>query len=338
MSRPNQETINHLSAPLYTPYSEADFDGYHAAPLLLSGEFADEALVTRQKRIAKALVAAVHGELAPFAKERVRHFVADSITSRMQQREGLNGTSYNDRLYNTPHYDMVANFTNDEIDEVCERVRQGEGTPCENEMARRALGMSSVELANLTIIGNYRRDLEYPMWEDVGELVGKDVTPKPEEMYGLKLLSFDRDIRQHRHIGAMRIEMKRVLGQVEDGTTAKARTTAIINTSPSSGFDQGLIERFKRLSKPEQVAELPEFQRAIAWLISSEAPEGIVLSRNETVYAENEIMRRAISQRRLFVRPTPLVAPVVAHGGGRRGSIESILELQAIDQSGWLNV
>lgn len=334
MSRPSQESSTSLSAPHYETYSEADFDGYHAAPLLLSGGEADVTLVARQDAIADAFERAVHGELADVAKEGVRAFVATSIRERMHQREALNSASYSHRLFPAPYTDMITDMTALEVDDVCETVKLGLGTPCQNELARRALGMSSVEIANLTVIGDFRRDLEAPMWEDVSELVGKDATPQPDQMYRLKLLGFDRpDIMRQRHIGAMRVEMKRRIGSIGDDTMVKARTTAIINTSPSSGFDQSLIERFKQVGgKPELISELPEFKRAMAWLISSELSYGIVLSRNETVYAENEGIRRALSQSRLFVRPNPRET---IRTSSTSGTIEAIRELAELDRASW---
>lgn len=336
MSRSNQESITPLSAPHYEAYSEAVFDGYNAAPLLLSGEEANQTFIARQDAIADAFERAVHGELVDVAKEGVRNFVATSIRERMHQREALNSASYSHRLFPAPYTDMIADISADEVDNICKIVKFGLGTPCQNELARRAFGMSSVEIANLTVIGDFRRELEVPMWEDVSELVGKDATPQPEQMYRLKLLGFDRpDIMKQRHIGALRVEMKRRIGSIGDDTMVKARTTAIINTSPSSGFDQSLIERFKQVGgKPELISELPEFKRAMAWLISSELSYGIVLSRNETVYAENEGIRRALSQSRLFVRPNPLEAIKTS---STSGSIESIRELAEIDRASWVN-
>lgn len=270
-------------------YSEADFDGYSAAPLLIVGGNARPELIEAQDRLADNFVNAVHGELDSLVKPGVVSFVAHSITSRMQQREGLNGVSYTGRAYAKPNYTQARPHSVDAIDEACEAICTGSGTVLQNEIARRALGMQTAEYANLTVIGEFRKHLESSMWDDVSELVGEDATPHYTQMYGIKFISFDRDINNSAHIGAMRIGMKRIIGRTSFGATVKGRTTAIINMSPSTGVGTELIDEFvstHRERKP--IDELPSFQNAVRWLVETNLPEGLVLARNETVYGVDE--------------------------------------------------
>jgi len=258
-------------------YSEDDFDGSNAAPLLIVGQEAKKILVDSQDALAHNFVELAHSELSSFVKPSIVTFVARSVVSRMHQREGLNGVSYNQRLFK--------GFPDATASEACEKAKYGRGTPIENEIARHAFGMKSVEYANLTIIGDARKNLEPKMWDQVGELFDIDATPKPDQMYGLQVLGFDRDIRTSSHIGAMRIGMKRYLGETKLGAIGKARTTAIVNLSPSTGFDSNLVDLFRETAiKGNNIADLPEFQSAVKWLVETELPSGLVLARNETVY------------------------------------------------------
>jgi len=272
-------------------YSERDFDGYSAAPLLIIGEDADPELVKRQNELAGSFTQLVDTELGGVAKPNVTQFVAQSIISRMHQREGLNGSSYLNRPNDTPHF-VDHHLSGEEIIEACDHLRQGTGSVLQNEIARKAFGMTSVEYANLTIVGDARKQLERPMWDEVSELTGGDAMPHAKDVYSFKVLEFDRDIRSDMNIGAMRIGMKRHLGTTEYGAEVKVRTTAIIK--PTALFrHMGKTHTDYRdfTSKLQEAAQfhkdfshVPEFSNAIEWLIESSLPPEIVLARNETVY------------------------------------------------------
>ena len=289
---------NILADKAYMPsmrrYSADDFDGYRAAPLLIVGQEADPELVTRQDELAWRMVDAAYGEVVTVAKPSVALFVARSTLARMQQREGMNGISYMHRSFTEPRIEQVPDADEGAIYEACRLAQRGEATPYQNDMARRALGMASVELANLTIFNEFRKELEPDMWQAVSDLAGRDASPKADESYGLRILGFDRDIFQYQHVGAVRVGMKRHIAELDDGTHIKSRTTAIINVSPSSGFDQDILDQFRECqghSNPfEKMAEVSEFRRAVSWIIDSDLNPGIVLARNETVYEDSTCM------------------------------------------------
>jgi hypothetical protein len=266
-------------------YNEADFDGHNSAPLLIIGDEADPRLIARQDQLHRLFEQLARSELGSYVKPSVIDFVIQSIQSRMNQREGLNGMSYINRKYKYPQYSEVPDYPEEYVLESTEESKYGGGIMLQKEIARQAFGSDSTEFGNITMIADKRKEQERSIWEDAGSLVGKDATPKPEDMYSLQVLGFDRDIRTSAHIGAMRIGMKRYLGVTEFETTVKARTTAIINTSPSAGFDPDLIELFRDTAiAGKKIAELPEFKKAVSWLVESELPSGLVLARNETVY------------------------------------------------------
>lgn len=266
-------------------YREDDFDGYSAAPVLIIGQDADPRLVAQQDALAQNFRKLVHSELSEFARPAVRSFVEHSIISRMNQREGLNGHSYLGRRNKLPDYSLLPDINPSEIDEACERLNCGSGKAVQNELARVALDMDTVEYDNITVIGSARKQLEPAMWDDVSELVGADARPNPDRMYGHQVLGFDRDIRSSSHIGAMRIGMKRFLGTTEYGQTVKARTTAIINMSPSTGIDSEIVESFRYSAQHgKSITNSPQYQNLVKWLVSNELSQGVVLARNETVY------------------------------------------------------
>lgn len=285
-------------------YSEDDFDGHHAAPLLLIGEEQNEEVKNTQDRFIDSISALTESEISKYASSRVVGFSVMAITARIHQREALNANSYIRRPYRTPCYDEFPDMSSSDIDVICEKVRYGHGTAIENEIARVALGMESVEYGNLTIIGEKRKQLEESLWGEVSELVGRDASPTPDGVYRMSVLGFDRDIRLPGNVnyGAMRIGLKRHVGTTPYGATVKNRTTAIINTSTETGIDRSLRELFretaiKATARDEETGEpkneieglnaithLPEFQRCVYWLMTTDISEGIVLARNETVY------------------------------------------------------
>lgn len=274
-------------------YREDDFDGYKAAPVLIIGQDADPALIASQDELARNFGKLVYSELGDYARPAVLNFVEHSITSRMSQREGLNGHSYLQRSHKQPDYSLLPHVDPTEIDEACEHLRCGSGTALQNELARVAFGMDSVEYTNLTVIGSARKQLEPAMWNDVSKLVDADATPNPSRMYGHQVLGFDRDIRSSSHIGAMRIGMKRFLGTTEHGQIVKARTTAIINMSPSTGIDSDIVDSFRYSAQHNMnITRSLQYQNLVKWLVSNELSQGVVLARNETVYGAKEGVKR----------------------------------------------
>lgn len=265
-------------------YSEDDFDGYSAAPLLIVGRRANRKLVESQDDLARKFVLLTRAELGSYVKPPIVDFVARSLVSRMHQREALNSNSYIRRSHRFPNYIALAK-AGELFSGVPRKARYGKGNPISNDLARHAFGMDSIELANITVIGEARKDVESKMWDAVGELIGEDATPHADQMYGYQVLGFDRDIRTSSHIGAMRFGMKRFLGETKFGATAKVRSTLNVNLSPSSGFDPDLVDYFRETAiKGNPIGDLPEFESAAGWLIEAELPPGLVLARNETVY------------------------------------------------------
>lgn len=285
------------------PYSEADFDGYRAAPLLIIGGHAKPELIANQDRLMHQFGEVTEQELIGFVKPDVVSFVSDAITTRMQQREGLNGTEYLRRLHKIPHLFCVPDAGPLEVYEACRNALYGRGSVLQNDMARRAFGMASAEYANLTIVGEFRRNLEVPMWADISELIDEDATPKYEQMKNLQVIGFEQSLasRSHatpQHIRAMRIGMKRDIGVLDDGTVLKGRTTAIINTRPSSGFNQDdVVEIYEAHQEKADMRTIEALCRVARRLVDEVIEPGVVLGRNETVYGFNEAMNERITAR-----------------------------------------
>lgn len=290
---------NHLHFDEPRSYSEADFDGYQAAPLLLVGTNAQESLIEAQDRMARKFGEVAHGELAEHVTPRIIDYVARSIEIRMQQREGQNATAYMRRLYHEqPAYHLVDGASREEVEIACNRALYGGATVAQNDMARRAFGMVSGEYANLTIISDFRKDLEAPMWAEVGELVHSQATPHYEQMSNFKVFGFDCDITKAPYIGAVRIGMKRDIGRSADGALVKGRTTAIISPQHYSEFKQSDAQAIRKaVLERVEMAEVPEFRKIVRWLIEEHPPAGVVLARNETVYGFSEDTLSKATQR-----------------------------------------
>jgi hypothetical protein len=96
----------------------------------------------------------------------------------------------------------------------------------------------------------------------------------------------------------MRIGMKRDIVVLDDGTFFKGRTTAIINTRPSSGFDQGdVVEIYEAHQEKADMRTIEALCRVARRLVDEVIEPGVVLGRNETVYGFNEAMNERITAR-----------------------------------------
>lgn len=268
------------------PYSEADFDDYRAAPLLLVGPSADPELIAVQDELAHKFNEVAHHKLSKYVKPEVVSFVGRSISTRMQQREGQNGSEYMRRLHPEVFcYEDVPTVPEEQVDEAVEKALWGLGSPRQNHIAHIALGMVAGEYANLTIIDDFRKDLDVPMWAEFSDLLGIDATPHHNQMSNFKILGFDRDIRRSSHVGAIRIGMKRDIGTLPDGTVVKDRTTAIVAPQHYSQFRHAEAVAIRdALLEQRDATVIPEFTRLVRWLIEESPDPGVVLARNITVY------------------------------------------------------
>ena len=301
------------SSPIQRSYSEANFDGSRPAPLKLIGEDADKALVARQDALIVMMQKASHDELRGVVTDDVADFVAQGVTSRMHMREGLNSMSYRNRLHQHPHPWLVKSASWKETIEACRVTVAGAQSVRQSDMAQRALGMASIEYKNLTMFGEFRRELEAPMWDEMSEFLGVDATPHGDQVYRMKLLGFKGDLLKNREIGAMRIELKRHIecGVLDNGTVVKSRSTATINTSFRSAFDQTVMDSLREMhheaiksDKKVDLSTNPEFIKYVGYLVDNSLPAGLVLARNETSYGGNaqladEIRRRDEARRRM---------------------------------------
>ncbi len=269
-------------------YDESDFDGYSAAPVCLIGEDADPELVARQHKMSETFAVAVHGEFNGIVRPSVENFVIHSIRNRMRSREGQNSAAYHMRLHREPMLDYLPGVFMDDVHTACEAIKTGRASVRQAYIARLALGMTSIEFANLTMVGSFRRELEEHMWEEVSDLVGSDARPvSPSDYYRVQALGFDRPLEDAQHLGAVRVGLKRKLGVLSDGTEVKARTTAVVNVGSTSGVArQDVMEMIHAGREHRSIVDLPSFHSLINRILENDftAP---VLARNVTIYGFN---------------------------------------------------
>lgn len=300
------------SEPAHT-YSEVDFDGDRPAPFRLVGRDADAQIIARQDALIENMRGASRQQLEPIVSDEVVDFVINGIISRMHMREAINSFSYTQRLYRLPLPWLVKDHPWLETIQASRETIQGARNVYQSDMAQRAFGMASIEYKNLTMLGEFRRDLEEPMIDELSEFLGVDATPKAEHVYRMKLLGFSHDLLKEKEIGAMRIELKRHIpgGELDNGTVVKGRSTASINTGFRSDFDQTVIEslreaKFEALRDNQKLEfdDNPEFMRYVGYLIDNQLPPGLVLARNETLYGGNaelaDKIRARDQRKRLF--------------------------------------
>lgn len=314
-------------------YTTSDLDGYNAAPVLLVGEDADSELVERQRLLAERFANAAHGEFDGIYRDKTVNFIIHSIHNRMHSREGLNASAYMSRLYRQPVYEFAPEFSREIIDEACAAVKNATATVMQNEIARKVWGMSSVEYTNLTLVNDFRGELEEPMWDEVSELTGHDVRPTHLDDYQIekaRILGFDRLLEGAQHIGALRIGLKRTVGELEDGTLVKVRTSAVVNTNHNSHVDRAFIndiletanqkvtitgrdgeffaeETINSDAALDRINKLPGFKPFVQRLIEEQFRPDEVLARNETVYGTNPQTAHQLKIYKAETTPLPII-------------------------------
>ncbi|MNQ90608.1 hypothetical protein D3C85_1059550 [compost metagenome] len=231
---------------------EAVYRPYESTPLDLS----DETLDAHQSDVRRMMSQLIDHELADKVSGSVLRFVHHSVLTRMIQRDGSNGASYTSRLHDTIPADFDEALR-DEALQACAATKAGTALMIQSEVTRDVLGMPSAEYGNLTIIGSKRAEHFPDMSSEASELLGKDISGiKP---YRIQVVGFDRepDGRKNNHLGAMRVKIKRHLGELDNGTEVKQRTMAIIDLSKNAGVDQDITQAIfeeyekERLSKQD---------------------------------------------------------------------------------------
>lgn len=283
--------------------------GYSAAPLLLTGE-GSEPFVQRQDKFHEDICNLIDSELGRLGTSRkVTDWVKSSVMSRMFEREGLNSAKFNYRLYDTPNYSRAPGFDRHQINKACEAALCGFGSLEQNRIAQLALGMESAEYANLTIVGDSRKDSEANMWQEASQLVGHDVLEFSGGNYRARLLDYDRNPLEAQHLGAIRFILKRTLATGgEFDTVMKARTSVILDTSPHSGFDEALVQQIiaterhnasaKNPSEIKDIMQISDLRSVVDRLVAENFDSPLVLARNETIYGfSGEISAEVEAQR-----------------------------------------
>lgn len=194
---------------------------YETVPLIETDE-----LNEHQEEVAQMYHRLIDHELADHISLDVRGYILHSIQTRAWQRRGTNSIIYTTRLH-----EMNEDEATPEFNYLHRSVVEGTATVEQSEFVRRTLGMASIEYGNLTMIGDKRTEYMPDLLTEVGEFVGADISDIAP--YRIKVVGFDRepDAKLDTPLGAMRIQLKRKLGTLHDGTEVKQRTFAIIDLS-----------------------------------------------------------------------------------------------------------
>lgn len=284
-------------SPEPVPYDESTLDGYCPAPLLLLGPESNQGLIERQDALISHLVPLTYHEvIRQGAKDGVALFAARSVYVRMRKREALNSISYINRKSRNIDFSKIKDESEFDSIVACEKAKYGGATATQSHLARRAFAMESIELANLTTLGRARSQLIEPMWQDINQLVSsKNGSEVEKDHYKLNVLNFDRNPRNAQHLGAVRIDAKRKISQIDTpdevsgSAIIKARTTAIINTRPSDGLDKDYVKELIKAGKnaAESTDDLnievsDELKQVLSQLLLTNSD--LVIARNDTIY------------------------------------------------------
>lgn len=300
------ETVLGEMSPVHERIESLAF-GHSAAPLLIVGRDQDRAVRDQQDKLREVFEALIRDELERRnMKSGVIKWVVDVVTTRMMQREALNGMSYDNRLFTEPNLAMAPHQSPEEVLAACEAVKYGRSSIAQSRTAQLAYGMASGEYANLTIIGDQRKEHEPDMWQQLSDLVGRDVSDLSHGVYRTEMIGYDnRNLDTAQHIGAIRLLTKRLIDTGEYNTSLKVRETVILDTSPSSGFDQSVVDGILKAARDGvDPASSPELQRVLAGLWERGMDSPIVLARNETIYGASKVIRDLLHQRRLGAAST----------------------------------
>lgn len=208
----------------------------YAASAVLGGEIAD-ATFSHEVGVIDALIL---DELADAVSPQVLAFIRRSIESRMLLRDGTNKAAYSVRLHRDAPLAIDGMSDHERID-ARHAVDGGYASMRQVDAIRQSDGMGSMEYGSLTIIGDKRREHLADMYGEASQLVGHDVSTV--DPYRIEVIGFDRepDGEAYRHMGAMRIAVRRHLGYLSDGAELKQRTVAIVDLRPSTGIDPAIV-------------------------------------------------------------------------------------------------
>lgn len=266
--------------------------------MLLVGRDADPLLVAKQEHLGEQFEALAHSELDPLVGYEIASFVAQSIRQRMSQREGQNSHSYISRLH--PHVPRLLHRGHSPIAvfEATRAAKIGRSTPLQSHLARRAYGMGSIEIANLTTIGTARHELRPAMREGIHELAGHDVDFGLDSVYKMSYLGADTSHESRQRPKVLRIGYKSLFSVLDSPSELKGRTTAVIDVRDRSVYASDLLEYIQELDALDiPLGEIPEFVQIVRTLIDQTIPKSEILAMNETIYEVEESLVEKIQKR-----------------------------------------
>jgi hypothetical protein len=214
---------------------EAVYSPYEVPPFFIPSVSKDEVpghLTLHQEEVMAMHDALIARELAGRVSPSVLEYIRNSIHARMTQQLGMNSHCY------------LARLNKDEatMNESCYAALEGTASVAQAAEARAIFKMVSAPLAEITLIGDKRKEYLPDMIRAVSDYVGHDISKTAP--YRIEVIGFDHDpdYRKTTHIGAMRVMMKRHHGYTPDGEEVKQRTLAIIDLSRGSGLDPTITQ------------------------------------------------------------------------------------------------
>lgn len=284
--------------------SEHILDGSHAAPMLLAGERADPILKAEQAELGDMFELLAHTELDAVIGEEGAGYVAGAIRHRMSVREGQNSLSF---LYRHPKFiinPIIAGHSPLKVVEAVSLARRGRSNALQSHLARRAQFMATVEISQLTVVGQARRELIEPMRDELREFAGQDIDFSEESAYRMEFLGANRHPRDRQPASLIRIGYKNHYSTIHEGSILrphnselKGRNTAIIDVADKREFDRDIIRHFQEVHGiGESLSSDPEFMKLVGNLIRQEIDTRFISAENYTNY---EVDKHALEKQKL---------------------------------------
>lgn len=204
----------------------------YAPSATLNNEMADR-VFTHETNVINDLI---DQKLGATTEPNMLDFIRRNIETRMLLRYGTNKSAYSVGLRrNSPV--SPEGVSSDDHEAARVAVESGYATMAQADMVRQSHGMGSMEYGSLTVIGDERVEHLDDMYAEASQLVGHDI--KAIKPYRTEVVGFDRepDSAHTQHMGAVRITLRRHLGQLPDGAELKQRSVIVIDLRPRTGIN-----------------------------------------------------------------------------------------------------
>lgn len=235
--------------------------------------------------------------------------ISVSTIQRFHYESTLNLCNYTDRLNEVP--EDIDNMSLEFLGSY-ERSMNGTATPYDLLQVRSSLGMASIELAKLSHVGGIGIDdldvMRQSVRSGVSELGGVMYDEDDVEV-SLSLISNDSlMLGAENGLNAITMTRKRLIGEMEDGTSIREKSQFVLRIDEESGFDQKVAARIRSFEIKDgetwrsHIVGISGFEDAVMEALEKDRYE-VAIPLVTTIYGYNketeELVKEKKSQEKL---------------------------------------